>query len=211
MHRCLAQTVLFLSGKLKYIILEVMNMRKMLKENKGFSLVELLVAILIMAVIAGTAITLFGGVLNSSRKNADNETAESIKRAVLTYMNSTNDVDLSCLGVASSGTSSEHLIRSLGLEIDIHTTGTGGVRYTRPGGVSDTQAPFPTTNISVASSDIKGKFGPFLDASKDMTAPTTPGTIGWRIEVDKSLQVVVVTPVDSGSTNVEFRTGTSSS
>ncbi|NLV62146.1 MAG: type II secretion system protein, partial [Clostridiaceae bacterium] len=54
-------------------------MKKMLKQNKGFSLVELLVAILIMAVIAATAITLFGGVLGSSRENADKETAENIK------------------------------------------------------------------------------------------------------------------------------------
>lgn len=189
-------------------------MRKMLKENKGFSLVELLVAILIMAVIAGTAITLFGGVLNSSRKNADNETAESIKRAILTYMNSTNDVDISCLGVASSGTTSEHLIRSLGLEIDIHTTGDNGVTYTRPGGITADQAPFPTANISVDSSDIKGKFGPFLDASKDMTAPTTPGTDGWIIKIDENLQVVTVeasTTDDSEDPTVRFESGVSSS
>jgi type IV pilus assembly protein PilA len=77
-------------------------MKKMLKQNKGFSLVELLVAILIMAVIAGTAITLFGGVLGSSRENADKETAENIKRAILTYMNMTNDTNLNCLGMSQA-------------------------------------------------------------------------------------------------------------
>ena len=40
----------------------------MLKQNKGSSLIELLVAILIMAVVAGTAIMLVRGVISSSRK-----------------------------------------------------------------------------------------------------------------------------------------------
>ncbi|NLN66361.1 MAG: prepilin-type N-terminal cleavage/methylation domain-containing protein, partial [Clostridiaceae bacterium] len=111
-------------------------MKKMLRENKGFSLVELLVAILIMAVIAGTAITLFGGVLNSSRENADKETAESIKRAVLTYMNSTNDVALSCLAVTSATTKSKSLIEYLGLEITIPDNTTTDVSYDWPGTVT---------------------------------------------------------------------------
>lgn len=187
-------------------------MKKMLKENKGFSLVELLVAILIMAVIAGTAITLFGGVLNSSRKNADNETAESIKRAVLTYMNSTNDVNLSCLAVKGNGsTPSEDLIKALGLEIDIQSNGTNGVRFTSPGGVDASMIQVPTgSDVFVDTSDIKGKVGPFLDISKDMTAPTAPGTIGWSIEIDQNLQVVVVKAIETGSPNVTFVKGSSS-
>lgn len=164
-------------------------MRKMLKENKGFSLVELLVAILIMAVIAGTAITLFGGVLNSSRENADKETAESIKRAILTYMNSTNDVNLSCLGVDSTGsTNSDDLIKWLGLEVTIgadaaHTT------FQKPGSAASVTVTTPTPVKEPA--DIQGKFGPFLDLTKDMN-PKTPGAAGWIIEIDSSMQVVSV-------------------
>ncbi len=189
-------------------------MKKMLKENKGFSLVELLVAILIMAVIAGTAITLFGGVLNSSRNNADKETAESIKRAVLTYMNSTNDVNLSCLGVKNDGTTpSADLIKALGLEIEILAD---KVAFTAPGGVETSMVKYPaSSDIVINSSDIKGKVGPFLDISKDMTAPTAPDTKGWRIEIDKNLQVVVVTALktsDSKTTpTVEFVSGSSAS
>lgn len=187
-------------------------MKKMLRENKGFSLVELLVAILIMAVIAGTAITLFGGVLNSSRNNADKETAESIKRAVLTYMNSTNDVDLSCLGVKAGTTPSADLIKALGLEIEILAD---KVAFTAPGGVETSMVKFPaSSDIVINSSDIKGKVGPFLDISKDMTAPTAPDTKGWRIEIDKNLQVVVVTALKTGDAktpNVDFVSGSSAS
>jgi len=166
-------------------------MRKMLKENKGFSLVELLVAILIMAVIAGTAITLFGGVLNSSRENADKETAESIKRAILTYMNSTNDVNLSCLDVSDGVTTSDELIQYLGLQITIPTA--GAPTFKRPGSVDSsrvTEIPSPVADDNEAS-DIKGDFGPFLDLTKDFS-PKKPGTKGWIITIDEKMQVVHV-------------------
>jgi len=220
MHRCLAQTVLFLSGKLKYNILEVMNMRKMLKENKGFSLVELLVAILIMAVIAGTAITLFGGVLNSSRENADKETAESIKRAILTYMNSTNDVNLSCLGQkwtvagAQDGKlTSDNLIQYLGLQISIPKDTSLKPSFKKPGSVpaSVTVNAPPTADVIRNASDLGGDFGPFLDLTKDFS-PKKPGTTGWIINIDKEMQVVDVEPsVDPALANcvVSFITGTS--
>ena len=165
-------------------------MKKMLKQNKGFSLVELLVAILIMAVIAATAITLFGGVLRSSREGADEETAESIKRAVLTYMSMTNDTNLSCLSLSSGG-DSDLLIRSLAciIEIDADT----GVKFTKPANVdeSDFETPAGVDKGKIEASDIKGEFGPFLDASKDMS-PKTPGTNGWSISIDEKAQVVIV-------------------
>lgn len=197
-----------------------MNMRKMLKENKGFSLVELLVAILIMAVIAGTAITLFGGVLNSSRENADDETAESIKRAILTYMNSTNDVNLSCIGVdptsvsattagVPTGITSDQLISYLGLEVTLAgTTGTSSsVTFVRPAGVP-TSVIAPTVKAK-EKSDLVGKFGPFLDLTKDFN-PKAPGTNGWAITIDPQMQVVTVDSVKDASTAaiVTFKLGT---
>jgi len=165
-------------------------MKKMLKQNKGFSLVELLVAILIMAVIAGTAITLFGGVLKSSREGADEETAESIKRAILTYMSMTNDTNLSCLDLSSGG-DSDLLIRSLSCIIEIDAD--AGVSFTKPTNVDDFTTPGEVEDTDkIEASDLKGEFGPFLDASKDMS-PKTPGTNGWKIDIDESTQVVIVT------------------
>ena len=185
-------------------------MKKMLKQNKGFSLVELLVAILIMAVIAGTAITLFSGVLNSSRKNADEETAENIKRAILTYMNLTNDTNLNCLGMVQKdpddadgkplgGTWSQSydLIAKLCCVIKIAEDGTDktktDITFTTPPNVTlpGTGSVTNIDNATVDNSDIFGDFGPFLDGTKDM-APKTPGNFGWEIQIDSETQVIKV-------------------
>ena len=165
-------------------------MKKMLKQNKGFSLVELLVAILIMAVIAGTAIALFGGVLSSSREGADKETAESIKRAILTYMNMSNDIDLDCLEIKDG--SSEDLIAKLCCTIEISGDTAKKVIFTKPA-LGNVPGDISEVNGGDAS-DINGTYGPFLDASKELT-PKTPDTQGWSIKIDKNSQVVTVEAV----------------
>lgn len=171
-------------------------MKKMLNQNKGFSLIELLVAILIMAVIAGTAIMLFGGVLNSSRESADQETAENIKRAILTYMNMTNDTNLSCLGADNSTSiNSSKVIYALACKIDLGKSDASKVQFTVPDNAKFQSSDVPTeSETKIESSDIKGTYGPYLDATKDMN-PTTPGTVGWRIEIDEDAQVVIVKAV----------------
>ncbi len=181
-------------------------MKKLLKQNKGFSLVELLVAILIMAVIAATAIMLFGGVLNSSKTRADDETAENIKRAILTYMNLTNDTDLSCLGVDASNP--DDLIRKLSCIIKIEKSGEKSeVSFTIP-----SNAVFKEEDLSaggeIDGTDIPGKYGPFLDGSKDMK-PQAPDKVGWKINVDVKTQVVTVEAVEEeDDAKVTINTGT---
>ena len=186
-------------------------MKKMLKQNKGFSLVELLVAILIMAVIAGTAIALFGGVLSSSREGADKETAESIKRAILTYMNMSNDIDLDCLGINEDGSSdSKDLIAKLCCTIEISGDTAKKVKFTKPalGNVPGYSGEIPEVDGGDAS-DINGTYGPFLDASKELT-PKTPDTQGWSIKIDKDSQVVTVEAVKTaGECKVVFVTSPS--
>ncbi len=154
-------------------------MKKLLKENKGFSLVELLIALLIMAVIAGTAITLFGGVLETSKGGADRETAESIKRAILTYMNASNDTDLSALVVTDdaeliSALSKTIIIESDGSTLDsVATTSTGDTK------------------------DVNGTYGPFLESAD--IKPKQNGKGGWEIAIDSVTQIIKVEAVDIGS------------
>lgn len=183
-------------------------MKKLLKQNKGFSLVELLVAILIMAVIAATAIMLFGGVLNSSKTRADAETAENIKRAILTYMNLTNDTDLSCLGVVDNNP--DDLIRKLSCIIKIEKSGEeSGVSFKRPDNAVFKEDPDAVDAEKIDGTDIPGEYGPFLDGSKDMK-PQAPDKVGWKINVDVKTQVVTVKAVDGETEKPEvtINTGT---
>lgn len=160
-------------------------MKKILKENKGFSLVELLIALLIMAVIAGTAITLFGGVLETSKGGADRETAESIKRAILTYMNATNDTDLNALGVATTDASTG-LIAALASTLTI--SGTTATLVDQAG------AETTTADATLAQGEVEGKFGPFLE--KEIIKPLENGKAGWGIAINSVTQVIKVTAVD---------------
>jgi len=183
-------------------------MKKMLKQNKGFSLIELLVAILIMAVIAGTAIMLFGGVLSSSRESADKETAENIKRAILTYMNLTNDNNLSCLRGSSGGGGalddiySIDLLKKLACSIDIGKSESGKVKFTVPGNAKFA-GPIGDVSGGIEGTDITGAFGPFLDAAKPLE-PQQPGLNGWKITIDVKAQVVTVEAYSTDE-KVEFK------
>lgn len=157
-------------------------MKKILKGNKGFSLVELLIALLIMAVIAGTAITLFGGVLETSKGGADRETAESIKRAILTYINATNDTDLNAIGIAD-GAKSEALIAALAHTLKIE--GTTATLDTTP----------VTTVTGLNQGEVEGKFGPFLE--EDTIVPLENKKVGWKITINTVTQVIKVTTVET--------------
>jgi len=61
-------------------------MKKMLKNQKGFSLVELLIVIAIMGVLAAVAFSMFAGVLGNSKRRADERTADQIAKAISAYM-----------------------------------------------------------------------------------------------------------------------------
>ena len=56
---------------------------KRLSNNKGFSLIELLIVIAIMGVLAVIAFNMFGGVLVNSKKRADDQQARNLEKAII--------------------------------------------------------------------------------------------------------------------------------
>lgn len=72
-------------------------MKKMLRNQKGFSLVELLIVIAIMGVLAALAFSMFAGILGNSRRRADERTADQIAKALTFYIVESRDTKLEIL------------------------------------------------------------------------------------------------------------------
>lgn len=90
-------------------------MKKMLKSKKGFSLIELLIVVAILAILAAISINLFGGVLNRQKDKSDLAAASYLQKALQTYIAETDDDDLSEIGGNNETTVAETL--SKGVEI----------------------------------------------------------------------------------------------
>lgn len=71
--------------------LKEVKKKKRLNNNKGFSLIELLIVIAIMGVLAVIAFNMFGGVLQNSKRRADDQQAQILQKAILTYCVDSND------------------------------------------------------------------------------------------------------------------------
>jgi type IV pilus assembly protein PilA len=70
-------------------------MKKMMKNNKGFTLIELVIVIAILGVLAAVAITMFPKLADSSRGGADVTRSTQIKSAIATYIAESGDKDAS--------------------------------------------------------------------------------------------------------------------
>ncbi len=76
-------------------------MKELIKRNKGFSLIEMLIVIAIIGVISVIAFSMFAGVIRNSRKKADDRQASLIEKAVLSYMLESEDFELQHLKYGS--------------------------------------------------------------------------------------------------------------
>lgn len=62
------------------------NLSNKKTKKKGFTLIELIIVLAVMAIIAAIAIPSFSAVKNSSKKKADLQSCETIRRTVLTLV-----------------------------------------------------------------------------------------------------------------------------
>ena len=152
-------------------------MKKMLKNKKGFSLVELVIVIAIMGVLAAVAISMFTGMIQRSRRRADDVRAQQIQKAIVTYIAETGDGDLSELSLGGGGGDTlDDLLSKLQIK---HT-------------------------ITLPNSTTED-FGPYLENIKNQQAatnyyPQQEGSVGWQIDVDSKTGDVQVQIVTTGGT-----------
>lgn len=167
--------------------------KKLLKYNKGFSMVELLIGLLIIAVIAAASLTLLGGVLNTSKTKADQEAAETIQRALEGYIHATNDVDLSAIGVVDGTTETADILTVLASQITIDSTSGTTIKQLNENNTFDASVDVDDVTDSevVDPTDIPGTFGPFLDSKKNLY-PQAPGMKSWEIHINMGAGSVLV-------------------
>ncbi len=79
-------------------------MKKKLNNKKGFSLVELLIVLAILAIIAAISISIFANVLENQRIKADKGTAAYLQSAIQTYMTESDDRELEGLDTSTVDT-----------------------------------------------------------------------------------------------------------
>ncbi|MGO4494347.1 prepilin-type N-terminal cleavage/methylation domain-containing protein [Paenibacillus sp. 2RAB27] len=70
---------------------KMMNTKlRLLKNQKGLTLVELLAVIVILGVVAAIAVPAIGGIINNSKVNADKQTELLLKDTAVHYLTNTN-------------------------------------------------------------------------------------------------------------------------
>lgn len=178
-------------------------MKKMLRNQKGFSLVELLIVIAIMGVLAALAFSMFAGILGNSRRRADDRTADQIAKALTSYIVESGDTDLSILsGAAGTG-------YTVSFEEADGTTATAP-SITVPGGEAESQNLVEALQYVIViknnTTNRTIKYGPYLTPKEgekigwENYAPTWSGhEAGYSIIVFSDLQKADVVPVPKDS------------
>lgn len=155
---------------------EVERTLRLKNNNKGFSLVELLIVIAIMGVLAVLAFNMFGGVLSNSKKRADDQMAKNIGRALLTYCIDSGDWDLAAPKDSAADITDMELVGKL-MDIITYNDTEYGPMLSRKDPDKD-----PTDDVN-------------LNAYKPQWNTSSGGSYeGWTIAVHKTSQTVTAKP-----------------
>ena len=168
--------------------LKEVKKKKRLNNNKGFSLIELLIVIGIMGVLAVIAFNMFGGVLNNSKRRADEQQAQIIQKALLTYCVDSNDWSLngtfgtSNADICTSGTTKDKQLLSVLMQTITFNDKNYGPMLT-PKDPADTDVSENSDNVAAFNPQWNGDVGGKNE--------------GYAIDVYPSQQSVVVKPAET--------------
>lgn len=185
-------------------------MKKMLRNQKGFSLVELLIVIAIMGVLAALAFSMFAGILGNSRRRSDERTADQIAKVLTSYIVESGDADLAIL----TGANADYTVSFE------DTAGTANAGLSPQLGNTDQHSQdlvLALQHVIVITNNNTNrtvKYGPYLspregdDIHWDNYKPTWSGhEDGYNIIVFSDLQKADVVPVPKSRTGLSDALG----
>ena len=187
-------------------------MKKMLKNQKGLTLVELLIDIDIMGVLAALAFIMFAGILGNSRRRADERTADQIAKALTSYIVESGDTKLEIL----DGTNTDYTVSYEEADGSAAAGPTVSVASTEAASRNLVEALQYVIVVEHDKTKRTVKYGPYLTPKEGKNigwenyAPTWSGhEDGYSIIVFSNLQKADVVPVpdNAATTGAEDSVG----
>lgn len=184
----------------------------MKKNNKGFSLVELIIVIAIMAILAGAIAPALIRYIDKSRKSNDVSSAKTIKTAVETAMS--NEKTYEILTTATGGTLTDKDSNTIAYAATVTInpgdpafagTATSGTTAVAIAGFTPT-ADITATDVGAAQDEIAKNVGEkmprikFKKNAADEKNSSAPIPSGWTVYISNGGSVIVGISCGTGTT-----------
>ena len=161
-----------------------MSLKGIKANNQGFTIVELLIVVVVIAILAAITIVSYNGITNRANASAAASLAASVQKKAELYASEDSTpgypISLSALSADSSKSYYLNIPGGAGLTAVTSATGKTQVQYVPCGVNSAATNTAPTTQSAMSASTITGAIINYWDFNNNRitTTSTTPASIG---------------------------------